>query len=81
MQFEPSSSSGPAGADAPARVLVDAHVHLHPCFDLSESFRCASRNFASAASGEAFAGLLLLWPFVQAQDFRRSTIWAPRRMS
>jgi hypothetical protein len=32
------------------RVFVDAHVHLHDCFEVQEFFTAAARNFALASS-------------------------------
>ena len=37
--------------EATSAVLVDAHVHIHDCFDLSEFLDAAARNFSTAASG------------------------------
>jgi hypothetical protein len=47
-------------------VLVDAHVHLYPCFDLARAFDAAAANFAAAARGSKdqgrprYAGVLCL---------------------
>ncbi|MEJ2539643.1 MAG: hypothetical protein P8188_06695 [Gemmatimonadota bacterium] len=54
-----------SGSDAPAStLLVDAHVHLHPGFDLARFFRAAADNFATAARGlgvdEPWRGVLIL---------------------
>ena len=62
------SRSHEVPADSGARgvgiTLVDAHVHIHECFDLSRFFDHAWRNFAAQAekSGQAhdFDGVLML---------------------
>ena len=45
-------------------LLVDAHVHIYDCFDLTKFFDSAYSNFKSAADklghGDDFTGLLLL---------------------
>jgi hypothetical protein len=59
--------SAASGATAPLRVplFVDAHVHLHPIFDLAVFVTSAARNVASAAralgvaEGDAIGVLLL----------------------
>jgi len=37
-------------------LLIDAHVHLHPCYDTRRFLDCAARNFAAAASGLGISG-------------------------
>jgi hypothetical protein len=36
-------------------VLVDAHVHIHDCFDLAEFLDAAARNFSAAAAAQSLA--------------------------
>lgn len=48
-----------AASRIPACALVDAHVHIHPCFPLESFFDGAVENFRKAARGAA-AGCLLL---------------------
>ena len=44
--------------------LIDAHVHLHPCYALDAALDAAHANFAAAAAvlapGAAFTGVLML---------------------
>ena len=45
------------------RTLVDAHVHLHACFDVASFFASAENNLGEAARQSGFAdwmGCLLL---------------------
>lgn len=52
----------PTRAHEPATLLVDAHVHLHPCFAGERFFDAAAANFAAAANawpGEASGCLML----------------------
>lgn len=55
--------------------LVDAHVHIHECFDLSRFFDHAYRNFADQAhrSGwpAAFDGVLMLTESAGVNQFSR----------
>ena len=49
---------------ARASILVDGHVHIHGCYDLSSLFESAQRNFCHAAGtldiGSQFSAVLLL---------------------
>ncbi|HEY8468164.1 MAG TPA: hypothetical protein VIL18_00910 [Longimicrobiales bacterium] len=51
MTVRPSLATGaaPAAACAQRRVLVDAHVHLHACFELRTFLDSAAANFRRAA--------------------------------
>jgi hypothetical protein len=40
-------------------ILIDAHVHIHDCFNLDTLFDAAYRNFCSAGKGRAVFFLLL----------------------
>lgn len=43
------------------RTLVDAHAHIHDCFDLGRFLDSAAANFSAASGGtDAFRGVLLL---------------------
>ena len=45
-------------------ILADAHVHLHPCFDVWQVLEAARRNFQAVArrsrDGDGYIGVLLL---------------------
>ena len=46
-----------------ASLLIDAHVHVHDCFDLDSFFEQAHRNFQQAAQEHGWAppmGVLML---------------------
>jgi hypothetical protein len=63
-----------AGAAAtPLPVLVDAHVHIHPCFDLPRFLDAAARNAAAALPGRPpdAAALMLLADFDDSHGFER----------
>jgi hypothetical protein len=57
------------------RIFVDAHVHIHDCFQLGVFFDSAYSNFSLAAAGftqkEAFVGVLLLAESTGADWFHR----------
>ena len=59
-----SGNSAAAHATSSAATLIDAHVHIHDCFDLSQFFDCAHRNFRAQAEEvgrvTAFDGILML---------------------
>lgn len=46
--MNPNSPEG--RAEVGVRVFVDAHVHIHPCFDIQKLFDAAARNFMQQAS-------------------------------
>lgn len=58
------AAEGVATARVRCALLVDAHVHLHPCFDRARFFECAVANVRRAGQrarpGEFAAGCLLL---------------------
>lgn len=60
----------------PAFVLVDAHVHVHPCFASGDFLDAALRNFRQAAAAlgrtEPFSACLLLTETREAGWFRRA---------
>ena len=47
-------------SDAGPELLVDAHVHVQPCFDPEAALDAASANLARAAHGADHTGVLLL---------------------
>jgi hypothetical protein len=50
MSSEPTPTSGPTGGTLASDVLlVDAHVHLYPCYDPATFFEGAAGNLARAA--------------------------------
>lgn len=59
----------------PAFILADAHVHIHPCFDLAAFLDTAVANFARGARQVGvpgpYAGCLLLTESAGAHRFRR----------
>lgn len=67
----PSTGSGSAREEALQRVLVDAHVHIYPCFEWGECFGSAWRNFAAQGPAGPFANLLLLTETWQDHAFDR----------
>lgn len=56
-------------------ILVDAHVHIHHCFQLSDFFDSAFLNFRAEAircgQGNSFAGILLLTERTNENFFHR----------
>jgi hypothetical protein len=56
-------------------ILVDAHVHIHDCFNLELFLNAAAKNFKNAAerlhAGTDFRGLLLLAESLGANSFTR----------
>jgi hypothetical protein len=52
-------------------LLVDAHVHIYPCFDLSSFFSSAYRNFRSAAENIPNKGNFL--PIIILADWSRQS--------
>jgi hypothetical protein len=61
-------------------LLVDAHVHLHDCFDLESLLDSAYANFGAAADrlgcGDEFAGVLLLAETVKQNFFHQLFVHA-----
>jgi hypothetical protein len=59
----------------PASLLVDAHVHFHPCFSWERFLNAAAANFAVARRqldlGEGTAGCLMLTESAGVHAFRR----------
>jgi hypothetical protein len=59
----------------PAFILADAHVHIHPCFDLAAFLDTAVTNFARGARQVGvpgpYSGCLLLTESVGAHRFRQ----------
>lgn len=60
-------------AARPAVLLIDAHVHIHDCFDLGKFFDHAYENFRVAASRQdragAFDGVLMLTESARVDHF------------
>ncbi len=50
--------------------FVDAHVHLHECFELERFLAAAVRNFARAGAAEEQPGLLLMTESAGVDRFR-----------
>jgi hypothetical protein len=49
-----SINSG-AGDKPASAILIDAHVHIHDCFDLVDFLSAAARNFSAAADSQGLA--------------------------
>jgi hypothetical protein len=48
---EPEAAARPAGSSGASPLLVDAHVHLHSCFEPAAFLAAAAANFRGAAAG------------------------------
>jgi len=61
-------------------ILVDAHVHVHGCFDLQNFLDSALENFRTEAArwqqGDSFSGVLLLTESAQVNWFQRFAFYA-----
>ena len=64
--------------------LIDAHVHIHGCFDLPQFFDYAHRNFSAQAeridSTIAFEGVLMLTELAGVEssiEFKRNNASFP----
>src|SRR5687767_2431231 len=64
--------------NVPAFILVDGHVHVHPCFASDDFLDAAFRNFRKAAADlgqpAPFSACLLLTETRDAGWFRRSRL-------
>lgn len=66
-------------------MLVDSHVHLHPCFELDRLLDAARANFARAGAGEGFGPVGCLALTETARDHAYEALvageprWRPRR--
>ena len=63
-------------------ILVDAHVHVHGCFDLQNFLDSALENFRAEAArrqqGDSFSGVLLLTESAQVNWFQRFAFYADK---
>ena len=63
-------------------ILVDAHVHVHGCFDLQNFLDSALGNFRTEAArrqqGDFFSGVLLLTESAQVNWFQRFAFYADK---
>ena len=64
-----------AGEGAAPAVLVDAHVHIHDCFDLVEFLGAAALNFSAAAAAQrlddGYVSVLCLTETCRARKFEQ----------
>ncbi|NNF13884.1 MAG: hypothetical protein HKN72_11705 [Gemmatimonadetes bacterium] len=59
--------------DNPGALLVDGHVHFHPCFEVGDFLQAAASNFAAARAEKGLAeavGCLMLTENSWRHDFR-----------
>lgn len=57
-------------------ILVDAHVHLYPCFDINQFLTCALLNFVLFAQEDQFLPILLLTESQEQHFFQKFKAYA-----